>query len=294
MFRLFYRTNDVTTTPKEVESDESEADDDEEGECDVTDFVLGKPLYTRIVFDDTVFTKHVCDFRKICPNVLNWAYNRNMDLLHVDRILCGLKDMKCPHLVGSIKVVKDGITNTLTVLDGQHRVMALLKLMGECPHINMDIEVDVYHISDVTKDDIEIKELFLKANNNKNVSIDDLPETKVIKVIDGMIEIWPKCIKTRDDQVTAYKPNITKRELYTVMKKHFHDTPTLAVKSSGEILKAIVTINTNMRTKPLKELFGRETPSRKKISMYEKAMKHDFFLNLDCKIGLTVWLSMLK
>ena len=45
--------------------------------------------------------------------------------------------------------------------------------------------------------------------------------------------------------------------------------------------------------KPLKELFGREAPSKKKIFAYEKAIKHGFFLNLDCKYDLSVWMKML-
>ena len=50
----------------------------------------------------------------------------------------------------------------------------------------------------------------------------------------------------------------------------------------------------HLRMKPLKELFGRDSPSKKKVTSYERAVKHDFFLNLDCKYDLATWLKMLK
>ena len=114
----------------------------------------------------------------------------------------------------------------MTLLDGQHRVLALAKF-----NKSVEIEVDVYYI--------EIHELFIKANNNKNVTIDDMPEKKVIDLIDKMIEIWPKNIKTRDDR-GAYKPNITKKELYDALVSHIKKTPSLKVKSTQVILKNII------------------------------------------------------
>lgn len=275
------------------EDETQEVDGIEEDEkINISEYVLGTPLYSRVVFGDILFQKYLCDFRKITPNVQNWAYNRKVDMKHVDTIFGHLKDMKHPHLIGSLKLVRDTEKDTLTLLDGQHRVMALLRLMEEDAQISLDIEVDVYNIANIEKSDIELHELFLKANNNKNVIVDDLPEKKVIEVINKMIEIWPANIKTKDD-VGAYKPNVTKRELYHCLKARFSKNDALCKKSVVEILKLIINMNLVLRLKPLKDLFGREAPSKKKIAMYERALKHDFFLNLDCKYSLEKWVEML-
>jgi hypothetical protein len=290
MFRATFNSHD----PK-LKDSKSESDSDSEDvylEC-VTDYILGVPLYSKTVFESTILEKYVCDFRKLIPNIQNWAYNRKVDAQHVDCIYRNLKLMAQPHLMGSIKLVRDKATNSLTVLDGQHRVLALKKFMEDIQNPTLDVEVDVYNVEDITKNDIEIQEFFMKANNNRNVTINDIPETKVIAIIDKMIELWPRNIKTRDDQ-GAYKPNITKRELYNAMKGHFNATPSLAKQTETQILKKIVNINIELRLKPLQDLFGREAPAKKKLSAYDRALKHGFFLNLDCKYNLDTWLTTLQ
>ena len=267
--------------------DSSDLGDSDDTIINLTDYVLGNapPIYKKTVFDNILFEKHICDSKILVPNIQNWVYNRKVDSKHVDAILKNLNDMNSPYLIGSIKLIRDKATNSLTLLDGQHRVLALAKF-----NKSVEIEVDVYYIDDITQNDIEIHELFIKANNNKNVTIDDIPEKKVIDLIDKMIEIWPKNIKTRDDR-GAYKPNITKKELYDTLVSHIKKTPSLKVKSTQVILKSIIDINYKLQLKPLKELFGRDNPSKTKVSTYERALKHEFFLNLDCKYNLQTWMT---
>jgi hypothetical protein len=87
---------------------------------------------------------------------------------------------------------------------------------------------------------------------------------------------------------------VTKKELYQHLKQRFNACPALGKKTPQEVLKCILNINLQLRLKPLKELFGREAPSKKKVSMYERANKHDFFLNLDCKYNIEKWVQMLQ
>jgi hypothetical protein len=291
MLKTMFGSHDPRLKGSESVSD-SESDD-VFTEC-VTDYILGAPLYTKTVFENTILEKYLCDFRRLIPNIQNWAYNRKVDAKHVDGIYRNLKAMTAPHLMGSIKLVRDKATNSLTLLDGQHRVLALKKYMeDDLLHASIDVEVDVYNVEDITRDDIEIQEFFMKANNNKNVTINDIPETRVIEIIDKMIELWPRNIKTRDDR-GAYRPNITKRELYNAMKDHFIATPSLTNQTTAQILKKIVNINLELRMKPLQDLFGREAPAKKKLTSYDRAVKHGFFLNLDCNYDLHTWLAMIK
>ena len=205
--------------PIDINNCDECCDSGDETVINLTDYVLGNapPIYKKTVFDNILFEKHICDSKKLVPNIQNWVYNRKVDSKHVDAILKNLNDMNSPYLIGSIKLIRDKATNSLTLLDGQHRVLALAKF-------------NKYYI--------EIHELFIKANNNKNVTIDDMPEKKIIDLIDKMIEIWPKNIKTRDDR-GAYKPNITKKELYDALVSHIKKTPSLKVKSTQVILKSI-------------------------------------------------------
>ena len=71
------------------------------------------------------------------------------------------------------------------------------------------------------------------------------------------------------------------------------NTRSLQDKSTQAILKNIININLQLGLKSVKELFGRENPSQKKIGSYTRALKYDFFLNLDCKYNLQTWLKML-
>jgi hypothetical protein len=288
LYKFAFKKRQIIDEPEplpEIE-DNYEFDFEEEDEPEPIEnyFILKNPIYKAIVFENTEYEKYICDSKLLIENIKSWAYNRKVDEQHVNAIFKQLESMSMPHLIGSIKLVKDKLTNSLTLLDGQHRVMALTKFER-----SINIEVDVY----ISEDDIEIHELFMKANNNKNVTLEDIPEKKVIEIIDKMLEIWPKNIKTHESH-RAYKPNITKREFYDALKEHITKTSSLHNKSTQSIVKNIININSQLSLKPFKELFGRDNPSNQKMGSYTRALKHDFFLNLDCKYNLQTWLKMLN
>lgn len=286
--------SDDADTPDVSEESEGESESETESEIDYIECMLGNPLYSMTVFDDILLEKYLCDFKDICPNIENWAYNRKVDQCHVDAIYSNLKKMKHPHLIGAIKCVMDKASKSLILVDGQHRIIALTKLAEEDETVSVKIEVDVYYIDDIRNNDDEILDLFMKANNNRNVSMEDIPEKKIMEVVEKMIKRWPNNIKTTDGN--AYKPNITKRDLYNALKEQIKETPTLLSRSANDIFKSIEKINTNIRLKPIKQLFGREetSMSKSKKSQWDKAKIHGFFLNLDLKsYGLEMWIKQL-
>jgi hypothetical protein len=291
IFTRFYASNTTPTQQKLTDDEESVAS--EEVEQTWNKYVLGNPLYSDTVYNNIQYEKYRCDAKTLIPNVTNWSYNRPLDMTHVAQIKNQLRQMQHPFLIGSIKILKDLESDNLQILDGQHRVVAIHELITEDATFTLQLDVDVFVVEKIEENDISIHELFMMANNNKNISINQIPQKKTIEVIDLMRQCWPQNIKT-DDKKSAYKPNITKRELYQVLNKRITETASLMNKSYKDIFKKIFDINAKLRVKPLKDLFGRVAVSQRRLSMYEKAKKHDFFLNMEGNFGLEIWVNMLE
>jgi hypothetical protein len=198
--------------------------------------------------------------------------------------------MKQPHFIGSIKIARSkNDYNTMKIIDGFHRHQCLMSIMKDNPYFDMPIDIDVYYVDDVEKCDMDLRELFIRANKNLNIEQEDVPEIKIIEVINKMIALWSSSIKTTENKA-AYRPNVTKRALYEVMKKNnskFKD------RSSSDIFKRIVHINNMISTMPMAKLFGRTEPSKAKLATYERAKTKGFFLNMDCKFALNKWIDIL-
>lgn len=168
-----------------------------------------------------------------------------------------------------------------------HRFVSLIQMREENPEFDMEVEVDIYNVPDI-EDNMQLNDLFKRANNNKNIEDKDIPGEKIIEVIDNMVKMWPKNIKTQEDK-GAYKPNITKRDLYLALKPIINKSN----KKSDEIYNIIVDINKKIGSTSLKNLFGRERVAERKLNIYEKAQKNQFYLNMDCVMNISWWTIIL-
>lgn len=261
----------------------SRSDDDE---VDLREYVLGSPIYTSIVFEGIHHAKFIVKASKLVPNIMSWAYNRDVDTEHVRKLQDELMSMTHPHFIGSVKLVCSSEDRMgFKLLDGQHRIMALANIMKVKPDFDMSVDVDMY----CTSDDMSTLELFIKSNNNKNVDVMDIPDRKIIEIVELCIKFWPEYIKT-DDTKRANRPNIHKRALYNAIRgvadKHPDWTP-------KQWARRIYEMNDSLRTKPLVELFGTDKLPRQKLTTYERARKNDFFLNLDCVFCIDKWVHLL-
>lgn len=284
------------TSPEDNDYESSE-DSFEEEETDssketITEYVLGSPFFSTTVLHGIRYEKFITRISKLIPNVSSWAYNRSIDEAHCKRIQEELLTMKYPHLIGSFKIAKSSDeAQPMKLLDGHHRKSALENILKIHPEFDMEVEVDVYYVNDVENCDKELREIFIRANNNRNVSIMDVPSIIAVEVIDKMIAKWPNNIKT-DDSKGAIKPNVTKRELYKYIKDALEKERFTGM-DAVQIFNKIEAMNNKLRLMPMKELFGRSNPSQKKLNSHEKALKHGFFLNLDCEYPIEKWLQML-
>ena len=247
---------------------------------------FGTLVMTKLVFNGAKFEKYIAPVSKITQDIPKWPFNRDIDPDHVDKIKRDLLAMRHPHLIGSLKLVKSRQDGTIRLLDGQHRHLALSQIMQSRPDFVMDVEVDVYYVTDVNND-LDLDDLFRKANCNLNVKQEALPGRKVLEVITYMVQKWPKNIKT-DENAGAYRPNITKRDLFKRLKFVIEASN----KSAEEIMAEIVAKNESIKMIRLEELFGR-SPPKKQLNIFDRARKNDFYLNLDCNRDIDWWISSL-
>ena len=261
----------------------------EEQQSITSEYILGTPLYTSSVFDNVLYRKYITKASRLIPNVTEWAYNRAIDHTHVQSIIDELSSMKDPHLLGSFKIVKSFDDLQLPkILDGHHRRLALMHLLREREGFDMDIDVDVYLVEgDLERCDGQLRQLFIKANKNLNVSLEDIPEVSVIDLVDKFIERWPRNIKT-DESREAHRPNITKRRLVAYLKPIVESE--LGRRLGPEALFArILKINEEIRLTPVTVLLGSRGGTARRVRCLEKAHTTGFYLNLECTRGIDVW-----
>jgi hypothetical protein len=252
--------------------------------------LLDTPLYTSHVFSGIKYEKHIVSASKFLPPLSNWAYNRQLNDDHLRKLEVDILTMKHPHFIGSIKIARSmHDRKSMKIIDGFHRHQCVMNILEDNPYFDMQIDVDVYYVSDVETSDLDLRELFIKANKNLNVKQEDVPEIKIIEVINKMIELWGHSIKS-DENKGAYRPNVTKKALYEIMK---HNSGKFKSKSSSDVFKKIVSLNSMISMMPMVKLFGRAEPSKSKLNMYEKAKTKGFYLNLDCKYSLEKWIELL-
>jgi hypothetical protein len=166
-----------------------------------------------------------------------------------------------------------------------HRSEALKNIREENNDFDMLIEIDVYEVPDINNN-MELNSLFKIANNNKNIESGDIPGNKIVELIDSMIKLWPKNIKTNELK-SAYRPNITSRALYQALNLRVSESPL----SNDEIMTKIINLNVCIGEMSLKEMFGRSNIAKTKLNILEKAKKNDFYLNLDSRTNLEWWVA---
>jgi hypothetical protein len=237
---------------------------------------FGTPLISRTVFSDTVFELYDCDAKSLVRKIDNWSFNRSLRPGHASYLNKALENMENPHLLGSIKIATN-LENEYRVFDGQHRLSAIRKILSEDQSMewNMNLIVEVYHVKNID-DNLEMCDLFSKANNTLNIEKDDLPDMHLIEIINVLAddEILSKGIIDKDnDNDKVYKPRIKKKELFEAFKEHYKPEQK---QEPSKVLKKVKEINNAISIKSQQALFGKKTSQKQ----WEKAKRDKFFLNM--------------
>lgn len=246
-------------------------------------------LNETTVFDNVKLSLYKYDAEMFCKMFDVWAFNRKLNEEHVKKIYQQLCVQKVPHLMGSIKAIRDK-DNNFQVIDGQHRLEALRLFTTNNKNKSVSIIVEIYDVPSVDSD--VVLELFTMANNNLNLSIED----DVDIVIKGLISRLMKDSKLRlgiidKNNGRINRPRISKKVLYEELKSNM--TIEILRLPVDTIIDQIRKINTFIGTLTYQQLFDTNEPSKPQINARCNAAKIEFFLNMGGRYTFDKWISMI-
>lgn len=255
------------------------------------DEVCRMPFVSRTVFTDTLFELFVYDVRTLFPLVDNWSFNRSVRQHHVQSIYEDLKGMRTPHLLGSIKVVRNP-DGDHRIIDGQHRLLAIRKILEEDETMlwNMDVIVELYHVDNIDCGN-EVFDLYMKANRNMNVTNEDALDVAIIDIVHALSRdtILSAGIVDKQDG-SVYRPRISKKDLYEQFKLHYKPAEHIPV---DRVVVRVNEINRKLGLLSLRHLFGERCGDRAKVQR-KKAEEYRFFLNMrDSKYPPPIWIPLI-
>lgn len=229
------------------------------------DSILGKLLYTR---PDGV---RICvsEARRLISNVSHWQFNRALDDEHVDNLEKIISENA--YLEGSIDLLesKDG----LCVVNGQHRVEALQRILNKDDTFKHDLIVNVHPVESF--DCERANEIFRATNNIKNVETRDKPQEKIQNICKRIQARYPHAI-TENKSGKAKLHRMDVKELYNIIQ--YNDECNDPNKTEDQLFQKFVDLNTKLSNTSYKDLLGRQT--EKKDKMYDGACKENFYFGL--------------
>ena len=236
--------------------------DENENEDDV---ILGKLLHTR---EDGV-SIYVSQARKLISNVSHWQFNRALDAEHVDSLEKVISENI--YLEGAIDLLesKEG----LCVVNGQHRVEALQKILGKDDTFQYELIVNVHPVESF--DSERANEIFRATNNIKNVETRDKPQEKIQNICRRVKDRYPQAI-TENKSGKANLHRMDVKELYNICQ--YNDEFNDPDKSEDYLFEKFLDLNTKLSMRSYKDLMGRK--SDKKDKMYNGACRENFYLGL--------------
>jgi hypothetical protein len=246
-------------------------------------------LNESIVFDDIKLSLYKYDAELFCNMFDVWAFNRKLKDEHVQNIYEHLSSQRVPHLMGSIKAIRDA-ENNFQIIDGQHRLEALKLYIINHTGIPVSILVEIYDVPSV-HDDI-VFELFKIANNNLNVTPEDDVDMTIANLVNQLMkdpELSKGIINKNDGRIN--RPRISQKMLYEELK---HNLKVEHLKLPIDtIVERIKMINKHIAKLDYLQLFGRKDPSQTNINMRCNAARYDFFLNMGGKFTPDKWIDMI-
>lgn len=196
---------------KEATIDSDSNSDNDIGNSDNSDI----PFLNNCLHKNEYVSYYVTDARDLVPEVNNASFQRNVDQDHVNKLTEELK--KSNHCVGTFKAVK--YDNTLELIDGQHRILALQNIMKDDALFNPELFLEVYTIIENSAK----REWFNRANNVKNFTEEDLSNNMddiVDQVIEHLKQQFQGNIKpAKVTGATLKRPNMNEQELTRKLKE---------------------------------------------------------------------------
>jgi hypothetical protein len=164
----------------------------------------------RMVHQAGNWSKWICRSSDLLTFCVNWAYNRKVNVEHVERMRLQLlaATHRVPYFIGSFKFVQNS-SGSLRLVDGQHRLHVLMALKAEKPEFDMDVDCDVYQVSDLNG--VDAQQIFADANNIIALRESDSVDANLAQTLDLLCNMYPKSIK---DASRVNYPNLRRADIY--------------------------------------------------------------------------------
>ena len=247
---------------------ESNSDDDPEfkdcHQCQTDKWILGD-----IISDTEQRIDSKNSARIVVNNLENWTHNRTLDSARVDALAAKISGAN--RILGTISLAMDS-TERVRILDGQHRVEAVKKLISTDPHIDFVVHMATYRVSRL--DSQETLDLFYDLNDSKSLAENPVHKT-IHSIITTLQRTFPNAIFESDKR--KQRPNIDTRRLKERLEvnllNHF------ATEMDPEpFIEIIGKLNSEYGTKRIQELFGNQ--KKQSRNRFQKAQRTGWYLTM--------------
>ena len=255
--------NNSNTTTKPNRSSDSDDDDDEFHESNSDEWIIGSKYFQ----DEERIGSHQ-SARIFCPNIENFTYNRKLNKEHVQFLAQQIKQSK--KVLDVISMAFDG-TN-LRVLNGQHRIQALLICLHDDPEQDYKLHLNTYIVPRINSK--ETLQLFKCLNNTLNLEANPVLDD-IHKIIETLKVKFPKAILDTDKR--CHRPNVDARRLKERLEVNLLNNFQSKL-DVDKMIKCILQENAKYSITPIKTIFGNcNNQSRKRHS---KATQTGWFLTM--------------
>lgn len=174
-------------------------------------------LYDKIDENDNS-SLYKIDFRTLITIIGHWSYNRPLKKEHINDLY---KNIKNNNISWVFSAVKEKDNDNIYLIDGQHRLEAIKKIIDEDidMKINKYLYVNIYSVDNIDEDFEYIKELFIKINFNSPLENFQFPSSFSAKLIKEIIKdpVLSKGISTNPKTHSAHQPMIHKKTLNEIL-----------------------------------------------------------------------------
>jgi len=218
-----------------------------------------------------------CPIRDAIQHLAPYTWNRPINEVHVKTIELALREMKVPHLIGTIKVIH--CNNKFYVYDGQHRIAALSNVLKDDIDMiwNIEINMEIYQFTG--EKNIQENEIaqYLFDCANKTIAFEKIRDAVDPFIKDFLIQLVkdPLFIDNIKDEKCS-RPKISTSDLYKALKTYYKpkEYPSIL-----DLIKIIKQKNNELCLMSKDELMAGSGAVLTDAN-YTKAKKSKFFLNL--------------
>jgi hypothetical protein len=161
-------------------------------------------------------------------SIRDFAWNRDLNQKHVDKIYNDLVKMEVPHLLGTIKIVHNKRYEDCCIFDGQHRKDAIFKRLSENKFNDqhpwtLPITIEVYTIECEKIEESETADYLFRMANK--VRVFDLKKHSIDAYVQDIVRAYendPQLSQTVNKGVNNVCNKIFLKDLFNSLKLYFN------------------------------------------------------------------------